>query len=262
VIPALLLAALAPFVQQDGQTKGPDPARVAEVRLALEEAFRSGDEARIREALEATRSLPEGGLVKLVARGLADPRKDVRLATLMTLRWIEHKAALECLERAWEERKRWKDPELDLAVLRGIGQHASPSSVALLARDPFDPSDHACWRARIFGLARIRSRPALEALFTLLGATSGAGVRRVQPLMADVRVALILMTSVDQGLAPERWERWWRENKKDFRIAPEEPLLPAELREPWDRFWGLSTPQGHERRREDRGREPRPPNAR
>jgi hypothetical protein len=261
VIAALLGLFPLPTLQ-DPAEEGPSAALVAETQAALEEAFRSDDVKRIQGALEAAQAVPHPAVVELVASRLRDERKEVRLATLTALRWMEHRDALEALQRLHGERKWLADPELALALLRGIGQHADPSSIRVLAHDPFDPPDHVCWRARIFGLARIRTRPALEALFTILGATGGgAGERRVAPLMGDVRIALILLTGVDQGLSPELWERWWRQNKKDFRLAPEPPLLPKELRAEWDKFWGLPPFYGRERRREDRGREPPPPRA-
>jgi hypothetical protein len=128
-----------------------------------------------------------------------------------------------------------------------------------LTRDPFQPDASPCLRARIFGLARIRTLESLEGLLEML-ATSGAnvGTRRLQPQMEDVRIALMLLTGVDQGRSPELWERWWRANRKGFRLAAELPLLPKELRREWDIFWGQSTTYERERRREERGAETPP----
>ncbi|HEX6882768.1 MAG TPA: HEAT repeat domain-containing protein [Planctomycetota bacterium] len=256
---ALLVLALA-LAPQDPGDDGPTPAQVAEARGALDAALRSGELAALLAALEAAQRVPHAEVVKRVARALRDERKEVQLAALASLRWNAHAEALAALTQAQEER-RWKDDrELLIASLRAIGQHGDPRSVALLAREPFEPHDHAVWRARIFGLARIGTEPALEALLGILGATTTGRPpeRRVAPLMPEMRTALVLLTGVDLGLAPELWEDWWRANRKRYRPPEKTPLLPKELREGWDEFWGLPPFYERERRREDRGREPPP----
>jgi hypothetical protein len=77
--------------------------------------------------------------------------------------------------------------------------------------------------------------------------------------MEDARVALMTLTGVDQGLSPELWEAWWRNNKKGFQIPAKPPVLPKELRAIWDGYWGLPREYEREKRREDRGREPQRP---
>lgn len=257
---AVLLALGLALVPQEPGVEDPTPAQVAEARGALDAALRSGAQAELLAALERAQRVPHPEVVKRAARALRDERKEVQLAALASLRWNAHADALAALTEAHEER-RWKDDrELFLASLRAIGQHADPRSVTLLARDPFEPHDHALWRARIFGLARIGTEPALEALLGILGATTTGRPpeRRVAPLMQEMRTALILLTGVDLGLAPELWEDWWRANKKRYRPPQEPPLLPKDLRERWDEFWGLPPFYERERRREERGREPPP----
>lgn len=197
-------------------------------------------------------------MVREVQRGLEDERAEVKLAVLQALRWLEHPAALDALHRSAKDHKLMKVPELALGVLRGIGQHAHPSSIAVLAHDPFQPFDSWCLRARIFGLARIRKLEALEALLGILATVGGGGQRRIQPQMGDVRVGLMILTGVDQGGSPELWENWWRDNKKSFRVPLEAPPLPKELRKDWDIFWGLPRVYEREGRREDRGQDPPP----
>src|SRR6185503_9002385 len=124
-------------------------------------------------------------------------------------------------------------------VLRGIGQHADPSSVAVLARDAFDGTDYASQGARILGLGRIRTVASLEALLGILALTNPAGERRVRGHLAEVRLSLMVLTGVDQGASPENWERWWRTNKAGFRVPAEFPTLPKDLRIQWDKYWGL-----------------------
>ena len=146
-----------------------------------------------------------------------------------------------------------QSPALALAVLRATGQHAEPSSIAVLARDPFQLADSWCLRARIFGLARIRTPEALRALLGILAAVEGSGRRRIQSQMADMRIGLVLLTGLDHGRSPELWEEWWREHEKTFRIPSEPPRLTPEMQAVWDGFWGQERLQERGLRREDRG---------
>jgi hypothetical protein len=115
-----------------------------------------------------------------------------------------------------------------------------------------------CVRARLFGLARIRTLAALEALLGILATTGAGGQRRLQARMGDARLALMVLTGVDQGRSHELWEAWWRDHRKTFRIPSEVPALPPELRAQWEAFWGLQRTYEREPRREDRGRDPPP----
>jgi hypothetical protein len=232
----------------------PSPERVAEVRAALDEARRTGDPAGIVAALDSAQDVPHPGVVADVVAILDDEREGVQLAAVTSLRWLAHPDALDALEELARNGKRMRSPAFAAAVLRGLGQHADPGSVALLARTPFEPPDHACVRARVLALGRIRTVDSLETLIRMLGATHGArGERRLKAHMEAVRTSLLLLTGLDLGSSPELWEDWWRENRRGFRIPAETPLLPKELREPWDRYWGLPTVYAREKRREDRG---------
>jgi hypothetical protein len=235
----------------------PPAARVTEVRAALDDAVRSGDAAGIVSALAIAQDVPHRDVVADVLAVLDDEREEVRLAALQSLRWLAHPDALAALERLAKDGKRMRSPPFAAAVLRGLGQHADPGSVALLARTPFEPPDHACVSARVLALGRIRSLESLEALMGMLGATHGVrGERRLQGHMQDVRTSLLLLTGLDHGSAPEAWERWWRDNRRTFRVPAEPPLLPKELHQRWNAYWGLSRVNAREPRREDRGQDP------
>jgi hypothetical protein len=262
MLATLLLCTLANQTSRAGQEERPAPSaeEVARATASLDAAFRSGEAKRIQAALEAAQAFAHASVVRGTLRGLEDERPEVRLAVLQALRRLDHPDALEALHRAAKDRRLMKPPELALAVLRGIGQHADPRSIAVLARDPFEPDDPWCLRARLFGLARIRTPDALEAVLGILATTGAGGQRRLHAgRMGDARLALMVLTGVDQGREPEPWERWWRDNQETFRLPSEAPTLPKELRADWDAFWGL--PQRYERlpRREDRGRDPPPP---
>ncbi len=257
-LPLLLGAGLLLVARPGDEPKAPpSAAEVARVTDDLDQAFRSADVKQIQAALLAAAAVPDASIVRRVVRALDDERTEVALGALQSLRWQEHPDALQALHAASKERKRMKSPEVAAAVLRAIAQHAEPSSISVLAREPFEPQDHACLRARLFGLARIRTPEALEALLGVLALTGPGGrERRILPQMDDARLSLMMLTGVDQGASPENWERWWRANKKTFRIPDQAPLLPKDLREIWDQFFGLPRDYERQRPRADRGQEP------
>jgi hypothetical protein len=244
------------FSSQGTPAAAPDEKAVQASLDQLDEALRSQDAKRIQAALEGAQALPHPALVKKIERGLDDERLEVRLATIQALRWQTHADALTVLHRIFRQRRFVKDAQISASLLRAIGQHADPSSIPLLAQEPFEPNDRFCVQARLFGLARLRTPEALEGVFTILGATTSNGERRIKLWMEDARVALMFLTGVDRGNAPELWEEWWRKNRRAFQIASEPPKLPKELRESWERFWGLPMGGERERRREDRGSPP------
>ena len=244
-------------LQQTGETP-PSAEAVAQAEARLDQAFRSGEVANIAAALEAAQAVRHPAVVRKVERGLEDERVEVKLAVLQTLRWLDHPETLRVLHRAAKDRRLMQSPELALAVLRATGQHAAPGSVAVLAHDPFRLADAWCLRARIFGLARIRTREALEALLGLLAAVGPGGQRQIQGQIADVRIALVFLTGVDHGRSPELWEQWWREHGKSFRVPPEPVRLAPEMQAVWDAFWGERRAYERGPRREDRGQDPPP----
>ena len=258
MLPALLCLVLL----QEGQPKkaAPAAADVVRVEAALDEAFRSGEAKGIQAALEAAQDVPHPAIVRKVSRALEDERPEVKLVALQVLRWMDLREALESLQRAAKDRKLMKSPELALAVLRGMGEHADPSSIEFLAKDPFQPEDAACIRARLFGLARVRTVAAIDALYGILAtAAPGSSQRRIQAQLGDVRIALMMVTGTDQGASPELWEAWWRENKKTFRVPDVPPQLPREMSMEWNLFWGLPNVYERSGRREDRGQDPPAP---
>jgi HEAT repeat protein len=252
---SLILSAFLLATPQEGapQPVAPTPEQIAEVRDALDQAYRSDDPERIQAALDAAREVPDRVVVRKVLKALGDKRSEVRLAAITSLRWLTHPDALTALHKLARERKTIKDPATMAAVLRAIGQHASPSSVAILARSPFEPDDHACRRTRVLALGRIRTRTSLEALLGILAQTNPRGDARIKPHMREVRLSLMILTGLDRGSSPALWEEWWRDNRKTFEISPEPPLLPRDLRLLWDGFWGLPQDYARVRRREDRG---------
>jgi hypothetical protein len=251
---ALLACASLLLAQAEEKPPAPTVEVVAEVRAELEAALRSGVQASLEAALARAQEVPHGDVVKQVLRALEDERVPVRIAAVQALRWIRIPDSLSALHKLAKDKKRMKEPELGAAILRAIGQHADSSSVAILAREPFEPQRGDCIKARIYALGRIRTREALEAVMAMVATIPrGNYPRPIVAHMKETRLVLALLTGVDQGEAPEPWEVWWREHRKGFVPSTEPPELPRELQSQWDGYWGLERAWGRGGRREDRG---------
>ena len=258
--PLLLACALvlAPLQDAAGARARPSEEDVRRTVAELEAALAGTDLARTRKALEAAQVVPDAAVVEAAARALALEPQEVVLAGLQCLRWNEHPSALESLHKAAKDKRLRRTPALATGLYRAIAWHGDARSIEVLTRDPLEPIEHLTIQARILGLGRIRTKDSVDALMRLLAMTPaqpGPNRRVLQPWMEDFRVSLAMLTGVDQGLEPELWESWWRENKKDLRVAPEPPVLAAALRDRWDRYWGDMRGYGRERRREDRGKD-------
>jgi len=254
MLPFLLAGCLLLPVHQ--VEEAPSSEEVQRVCAELEGALRGQDEKLVLRALEASHAVDHADVVKRIQKALDDERGAVRLAAIQALRFQAVPEALSELNRLARDKKRLREPDLGAALLRALGEHADPSSVTLLARDPFDPPRGDCVKARIYSLARIRTRPALEGLLAMVATTAqGNHPRPITPYLDDMRLALVVLTGTDQGKAPERWEEWWRANRKGFEVAQERPELPRELARQWAEYWGLALPYERGARREDRGDE-------
>ena len=254
--PALLvLTALAtgPSAWQDGseETEGPTAERIEAALEDLEGAFRSGDTKIRVQALDRASDVVVPPVIEEIAGALKDRVPEVQAAAIQALRWMDHPDALEALhDAALTNRSLQKSEEFQPALLRAIGQHASPSSVRLLSHKPFSSPHYQAERARILALGRIRSRDAVEAL---LGMMRSSSRRDVDRHMGSFRMSLMVLTGTDQGPASAQWVRWWKASKKDFVVSPIRSELPRPTVMKWTEYWGLEDDYGRTRRREDRG---------
>jgi hypothetical protein len=237
----LVLLALLPWIappQEPARSPAPpDPARVASALAALESAWKGGAAGERVRAIEEAAELGDAQVIAAIARGL-DQREDaVRDAAVAALRYQPHPAALERLHAALRAAPR--SPEQDARVAElvlAVGQHASPSSIELLADASPDRTREHTTRARIRALGRVRDRAALEAL-NALRRKAGTGARGGALFDADFRLALWSLTGTDPGLAPESWTRWWNEHGRDFAVAPQPPEEPRLLAQRWRALW-------------------------
>jgi hypothetical protein len=71
--------------------------------------------------------------------------------------------------------------------------------------------------------------------------------------MENLRVALMVLTGVDQGTSQDAWMAWWNDHKKTLEISPTPPALPRSIQNRWNEYWGLRGPVERRTRRTDRG---------
>jgi hypothetical protein len=237
-MPSPLLAALLTLALQEAPAapEPPDPERVKEVLVGIDLALKKDEPGLIVAAFGEARGVGDGDVASAVARALKDKRPEVHDAAVETLRFLPHPTALKELENfARRERKELKDdPLFFAAVLRACAQHAQEDTIELLVSDVWSTTDRRVFKARVLGLANIRSDASLEALLNL---TNQAGKDKLQPYLEDVRLALMVLTGEDQGGALPPWWDWWNENRKTFHVAPELPKLPRDAEQKWKAFW-------------------------
>ncbi len=244
---ALLLAVLLSLPLQDNPAEAaapPDPERVKEAVAALELAHKSGEPATLLAALELARDVAAPEVVDGVAKALKHKEREVRLFATEVLRHLHHADAPAALERhISREKKALKDDHEFLALLlRALAQHGLEKSIETLSEDVWSAPDHRVIRARLLGLANVRSDKALKAV---MGLTTQAGKQKVQPYMEDVRTSLAVLTGEDEGESLDAWWAWWNDAGKSFHVAPKLPdKLPREVELRWKAFWKEAFPGG------------------
>jgi hypothetical protein len=249
--PLLVLLLAAPQDPPEGEG-APDPKAIAAAAVAeLDAAFLKGKTPERIGAIEKAARIADAGVVQRVAKGLDDADPKVQSAAIEALRVTDHADALAALHSTAKTNKKLrKDPELHAKLLKAIGQHGSVSSLPVLA-DGGLGGENAVVDARILGLANIRSKRSLEELVNLMRVADRG---RVEQFMPCFRLALMRLTGADQGTSIDKWIAWWNENKKDFAVAEEPPLLPADLQRRWDSFWGNPLDYTRGAKRGDRGK--------
>ncbi len=209
---------------------------------ALKKAFAQGGTSQERiGAIMSGAGLGHAEIVSAIARGLTDRDDAVRLAAIDALGWMSNPEALKQLHRLYHRDEELRADEVLFArLLQAIGRHGSTSSIAVLEDDPFDHLTIASGRARILGLARIRDAKSVEGLIKgmQLGGGDPRGGRSGSPrFMDDFRVALVALTGKDLGTSKEAWISWWRDERKNFAVAPARAPLPADLEAAWVAYW-------------------------
>jgi HEAT repeat protein len=234
-----------------------DPKAIEECVASLQAAFgKDGSTAKKLDALGKASAIVDARVVAAAKEGLGDKEASVVAATVETLGQLRHPSALEALQGFYkkEHKKLADDLTLMPALVKAIGRHGSPSSIALLKEDAFDQKTYLTAQARILSLGNIRTVESLEALIDL---SKMVGPNRMDGLRSDMRLSIARLTGVDLGPESTAWTRWWNDNKKGFEVAKEPPKLDTGLQRQWESYWGVPREgEGRGRRRgEGRGGE-------
>lgn len=254
MLTALVAAVLLVAPQEDSPVPV-DEKRLEAALADLEKAFDEGTPEEKVAAMQRNGSIADPDVVDWIERGLRDHETAVRDAAIETLRFNAHPDALKGLEAAYRrdgKRIRKDDLPAYASLIKAIGQHGSVGSIDLLKDDIWEVRDHAVVQARIWSLGRVRDAKAVDALFDLM---KSGGRQRIQPFMGELRVALFVLTGVDQGESQDLWLAWWNDNKKGLAIAPDVPQLPKDVAQRWAYYWGEGKVDERGTKRRDRGRD-------
>jgi hypothetical protein len=242
--------------QKPGATKPPPSSEQVKAAVtAIETALRGVDSAKKVEAIQVHSAVVDAQVIAAVAKGLREKETEVKLAAIEALRFTAHPDARKALEHWMRAERTLKDaPQVYAAALKGLGQHGSKDSISLLVEDLWGAQDLSVIQARILGLGRIRDRAAVEQLIDLI---KSAGPRKTDPFMDEFRLALMVLTGVDQGKSQELWQRWWQDHKDKFQLPKTEPELPKIDAYRWKSYWGEQMGAARGERRGERGGEER-----
>jgi hypothetical protein len=228
----------------------PDPKAVAAAVKELKEAFAAEPLERKLAAVRTGAAIVHADVIAALKQGLKEERP-VQEATLEALRFSAHPAALTALHEAYKRDPALAgDEELLPLLLRSIGQHASKTSLDVLADATLKAATPQSVEARILGLGRVRERRSVEELMSRMQLSARGPLAGS---MQDYRLALMVLTGVDRGHAPEAWIVWWNDAKKTLVVKAEPAPLPEDLQRRWDGYWGLQHEKGRAKEREKRG---------
>jgi hypothetical protein len=221
----------------------PDKGTIKAAVSGLTEAAKSKDTGVRAAAIEQFGGVSAPAVTRLVAKAFRDKAMRVQLEAIDCLGWTKDPSALKQLHRLYRRNKKLRDNEaVFTALLRAIGRHRDKSSLDVLRDSPFKGLTIATGQARIFGIANIRTYESVESL--IKGMSLGGGDPRgnrggggEERFMVDMRIALFVLTGMDNGAGKDAWFSWWRENKKKFKISPDRPKLPDADRATWELFW-------------------------
>lgn len=241
--PAIEPTSAAAHAQVWGEERSPQAAAHLE---RLREAFDSGSAAQRVAALRESWRHADEAIVAQVRRGLGDRDVEVRLAAYDALGRNTHESAFAALlTHHRERRKELRTQDRDLpALLAALARRGDARAIAPLTADVQAQRLVPTIRARILGLARIRTKDSVEALMKL---ADEVGFVDMHNHLEDFRLALVVLSGVDHGRSLDAWRGWWRGARATF-TPPQRvgELAPADAAR-WREFWGDAPPSGDAR---------------
>lgn len=234
---AVMLGALA-LAPSTGAARAQDPPieKVEDVIERLRAALDGSSAPQKVAALRAAARHADPRVVAQARRGLADEDADVRVAAIDALGRNSHDKAFEALlEHHREHRKRLRSLDRDLpALLAAVARRGDPRALHVLTDDVRAQMLAPTLRARMLGLARIRSKESIEALFALADEIGFIGMHNH---LEDFRLALLVLSHVDHGRSLDAWRAWWTGVKSQFELPEKAPELSATDYARWREFW-------------------------
>ena len=235
-LPALLLTALLALAPP-GQDVPPSPERVREVAAQLARAFESRKPPEKVAAIRAATEVVAPAVIAGIAKGLGDSSWEVRVAAIDALGLMPHDDAWKALTSHY--RAQWKnlrkEERLLPRLLRAIARHGREAGIAILVDDVQAQMLQPTLRARILGLANIRSTKSVDALLAL---TQTIGFIDMHDHAEDFRLAMRVLTGEDKGRSVEAWRAWWSEQREGFELPSTAPALAPADAQRWADFWG------------------------
>lgn len=228
--------ALPVVVQDPPKPKPPDPQAVQAAIQKIDNAFQTGQPADRIAAIQAAASLADPNVARAIGHGLYADDRGVKLAAVEALRFLGVPRALEELQDYWRRANQQlrNEPDLAASVLQAIGQYGDPSSIAIFTRNPFETPAYPAIKARVMGLANIRTNQALAGIIGLMRMVS---VNTDQSYMSDLRLALYRLSGQDLGDDPNQWFSWYENNQNQIQISKTPPELPKHDQNRWDAYW-------------------------
>jgi len=222
-----------------------DERKPEDVAERLKAAFESGGSAEQIAALQESAYFPHPKVVAQAQRGLASRDVEVRLAAMDALGRNAHAAAFEALLAHYQsQRKALRSMERDLpALLSAVARRGDARARAVLTDDVQAQLLAPTIRARLLGLARIRSKESIDDLMTLADTVGFIGMHNH---LEDFRLALVVLSGVDHGRSLDAWRAWWRGVKDGYTPPPKAPELNAADATRWREFWREAPPRGDE----------------
>lgn len=260
VLAGMPVAAFVDPQEEEEAVEEPSAEALAKALATLEEALDEREPPALVAACVATGPVPHAqvtrGLEKVLKLKLPEEaRPEVWRAALAALGEQRLPQSLAVLAKASKRKDLRSNEAVATALLRAIAEHEHPRAIELLAKDATSTPGQDPLRARILGLARVRTDEALEAVLDLMNrSTTGRGRNGGRVLqMEDFRLALAVLTGQDHGNDATAWMRWHNDVRRKFHVAEEAPALPKDLDRRWRKYWGLAKPEERGERREDRG---------
>jgi hypothetical protein len=225
-----------------------DPKRVQAATTELDAAFKDGKSADRIAAIQTNMDVVDGAVIDRIVKGLRDKDTVVKQTAIDALGRMQHPDSVKALTSYYQAEKRTltADGVLFPLLLKSLGRLGDPSSVAVLSDSPFSSKIFPSIQARLYGLGNIRT---VESVDALVGFMKLGSERDFQSLMPEWRVALVHLTGVDNGEAIQLWEKWWRDNKKDFKVLAQAATTPPDVQMKWDAYWAAPfKPEGEPKR--------------